>query len=98
MKKINNFAEYLADSERVSPEERELISFQVDLIGKMIEARESKGISQRGLADLSGVKQPAIARIESLKSMPQIDTLLKLLIPLGYTLQITPLCQDKSNS
>ena len=60
----------------------------------MIEAREAKGLSQRELAELSGVKQPAIARMESMKSTPQIDTLIKVLIPLGYTLEIVPLKQS----
>ena len=91
MKEINIFAEYMADENRVTPEERRKIDFEVELIGKMIEAREKKGYSQRELAELSGVKQPAIARMESLKSTPQIDTLLKILAPLGYTLSITPI-------
>ena len=85
MKEINTFADYMADESRVTPEERRKIDFEVELIGKMIEAREKKGYSQRELAELSGVKQPAIARMESLKSTPQIDTLLKILAPLGYT-------------
>ena len=89
MKEINTFADYMADESRVTPEERRKIDFEVELIGKMIEAREKKGYSQRELAELSGVKQPAIARMESLKSTPQIDTLLKILAPLGYTLSIT---------
>lgn len=83
------------DDEYVSPEEREKINFQVFLIGKIIEAREKKGLSQRELAKLSGVKQPAIARLESMKVMPQVDTLLKILIPLGYTLSITPIKNNK---
>ena len=91
MKEINTFADYMADERRVTPEERQKINFEVELIGKMIEAREKKGYSQRELAELSGVKQPAIARMESLKSTPQIDTLLKILAPLGYTLSITPI-------
>ena len=91
MKEINTFSEYLADDSRVTPEERQKINFEVELIGKLIEAREKKGYSQRELAELSGVKQPAIARIESLKSTPQLDTLLKVLAPLGYTLSITPI-------
>ena len=91
MKEINTFSEYLADDSRVTPEGRQKINFEVELIGKMIEAREKKGYSQRELAELSGVKQPAIARIESLKSTPQLDTLLKVLAPLGYTLSITPI-------
>lgn len=91
MKEINTFADYLNDETRVSSEERQKIAFEVELIGKLIEAREKKGYSQRDLAELSGVKQPAIARLESLKSIPRVDTLLKLLNPLGYTLSITPL-------
>lgn len=90
-KELNSFADYMADETRISPAEREKINFEVSLIGKMIEARETKGISQRELAELSGVKQPAIARIESMKTTPQIDTLLKVLAPLGYTLRIVPL-------
>ena len=82
------------DDERVSPAEREKINFEIDLIGKLIEAREQKGLSQRELAKLSGVKQPAIARLESMKTTPQIDTLFKILNPLGYTLSIVPLKSD----
>jgi transcriptional regulator with XRE-family HTH domain len=61
----------------------------------MIQAREEKGLSQRELAEISGVKQPAIARMESMKVTPQIDTLLKVLVPLGYTLEIVPLKNAK---
>ena len=77
MKKYTNFDELFNDNEYVSQEEREQINFQVDLIGKVIEARESQGLSQRDLAELSGIKQPAIARMESMKSIPKIDTLFK---------------------
>lgn len=89
MKKYTNFDEMFNDNEYVSQEEREQINFQVDLIGKVIEARESQGLSQRDLAELSGIKQPAIARMESMKSIPKIDTLFKILAPLGYTISIT---------
>ena len=91
IKEINTIAEYMADEDRVSPAEREKICFEVALIGKMIEAREKRGLSQRELAKLCGVKQPAIARLESLKATPQIDTLFKILAPLGYTLAIVPI-------
>ena len=91
MEKYKTFDEMFNDDEFVSPQEREEINFEVELIGKMIEAREKKGLSQRELAEISGVKQPAIARIESMKSTPQIDTLIKVLMPLGYTLKIVPI-------
>jgi len=90
-KEIRTIDDYMNDETRVSPAERERIYFEVALIGKMIEAREQKGFSQRELAEISGVKQPAIARLESLRATPQIDTLFKVLYPLGYTLEIVPI-------
>ena len=91
MNKVKTFSEYLNDEKRVSPAEREQIQFEIELIGKVIEARKEKGLSQRDLAELSGVKQPAIARLESMQSTPNIDTLLKILQPLGYTLTVVPI-------
>lgn len=88
-KNIRTFADYMADNNRVSQSERDMVNFEVALIGKVIAAREAKGMSQRDLARVSGVKQPAIARLENMRSTPQIDTLLKILAPLGYTLSIT---------
>jgi DNA-binding XRE family transcriptional regulator len=90
-KKIITFSDYISDESRVSLAEREKIDFEVKLIGKMIELRKKKGLSQRELAELSGLKQPAIARLESCQSTPQIDTLIKALRPLGYTISLTEL-------
>jgi hypothetical protein len=50
-KVIDTFSDYINDDSRVSPAERERLNFEVALIGKMIEAREQKGISQRELAE-----------------------------------------------
>jgi len=89
-KHVKTIDDYMNDETRVTPAERERINFEVSLIGKLIEAREERGLSQRELAEISGIKQPAIARLESLKATPQIDTLFKVLYPLGYTLEIVP--------
>lgn len=89
-KPVKTIDDYMNDETRVTPAERERINFEVSIIGKMIEAREERGLSQRELAEISGIKQPAIARLESLKVTPQIDTLFKVLYPLGYTLEIVP--------
>jgi DNA-binding XRE family transcriptional regulator len=96
-KAVRTITDYMNDETRVSPAERERINFEVAIIGKLIEAREQKGISQRELAEISGVTQPAIARLESMKATPQIDTLFKVLHPLGYTIEIVPL-NDKQPS
>lgn len=66
-------------------------NLRVALIGELIKARKEKGISQKQLEKLSGVKQPIIARMEKGNTSPQISTLLKVLAPLGKTLAVVPL-------
>lgn len=74
-----------------TPEEIAESDLRVALIGELIKARQEKGISQKKLEELSGVKQPIIARMEKGSTSPQIDTILKVLAPLGKTLAIVPL-------
>ncbi len=52
--------------------------------------RRSAGLSQRELADRSGIPQPAIARIESGRSTPRFDTLASLLRACGLTIGLEP--------
>lgn len=46
-------------------------------------ARLESGMTQKELEEKSGVKQPVIARTENGTSCPNIETLLKLLEPMG---------------
>ena len=85
-----SFRDFYEDENNVSIADRAKIEFEVELIGKLIEARESKGFTQAKLAEVAGVKQSAIARLESLRATPQIDTLFKVLAPMGYKLAIVP--------
>ena len=80
----------LWDNTILTPAEKAEIILKVELMGKIIEAREKQGLTQQALAELSGVKQPFIARLEKGDTDPQITTLLKILKPLGYTLAIVP--------
>ena len=75
----------------LTPEEIMESDLRVALIGEIIKARQERGISQRQLWVLSGVKQPIIARMEKGITSPQLDTILKILAPLGKTLAIVPL-------
>lgn len=75
----------------LTPEEIAESDLRVALIGELIKARQEKGLSQKKLEELSGVKQPVIARMEKGLTNPQIDTVLKLLVPLGKTLAVVPL-------
>lgn len=64
---------------------------RVAIIGELIKARQEKGFSQKKLEELSGVKQPVIARMERGITSPQLDTILKVLAPLGKTLAVVSL-------
>lgn len=85
-----NFNELWNDPAFITDIEKEKIDFEIAIIGKLIEARESKGISQKQLADMCGMKQSVIARLEQMNATPQLNTLVKILKPLGYRLDIVP--------
>ena len=75
----------------ITEEQEEEIRIEMEIIEASIKARESKKISQRELSKLSGIKQPAIARIERRVNSPSINTLIRLLYPMGYTLKVVSL-------
>lgn len=75
-------------NEIFTPEEIRESDLRVAIIGEMVKARQEKGISQKKLEELSGVKQPITARMETGKTSPRLDTVLKVLGALGKTLYI----------
>lgn len=74
--------------EMFTPEEIAESDLRVALIGEIVKARKEKGISQRQLGEMSGVKQPVIARMENGSASPNLSTVLKVLAALGKTLYI----------
>lgn len=75
----------------LTEEEERVIELEKKLIQTVVQIRTEKGLTQAQLAKMCDVKQPMIARMESSTHSPQIDSLLRILVPLGYTLQIVPL-------
>ncbi len=71
---------------------------RVAIVGELIKARQSQNVSQRELEQLSGVKQPVISRMEAGETSPQLDTVLRVLAPLGKTLAVVPLDSSKDLS
>ena len=74
--------------ELFSPEEIAASDLRVTMMMEIAHARKERGISQKKLEEMSGVKQPIIARMEKGSTSPQLDTVLKVLAPLGKTLYI----------
>lgn len=60
----------------------------MDLVDQIIQVRKERGISQQQLADMTGILQPVIARVESKKSRPTIDFVQKLLDALDLTISL----------
>jgi len=68
--------------------EKELLDKQYYLIEKLAEIRNQNNLSQRDLSTITGISQPSLVRIERNINSPSIITLLKILDPLGYTIDI----------
>ena len=58
------------------------------VIDSIIETRKEKGFTQKELALACGLTQSVVARIESKKSIPTIETLCKIVYALDSTIQI----------
>lgn len=80
----------------ISLEQEEEIRLEMEIIKATIEARKNKKMSQEELSIKSGIKQPSIARIEKGIHSPTINSLLRILYPLGYTLKVVPINKKKS--
>lgn len=79
----------------ITPEQEEEIKLEMEIMEATIEARKKAQLSQRELSKKTGIKQPAIARIEKGIGSPRVSTLMKLLYPIGYTLRVVPLNKNK---
>ena len=89
MKTWNDYKKYVKSIDQESKKDMEEIEELSAIVGKMIEKRNSLGISQRELAAMCGIPQSSVARIESYKTTPNLDTLLKLFRPLGLSLTVS---------
>jgi transcriptional regulator with XRE-family HTH domain len=90
-----DFSQLIADIEQEARDEgppavRELEQFREEfsLASQLIESRREGKLSQRDLAELSGVPQSEISRIETGTSNPTYATITALLRPLGKRIQL----------
>ena len=83
------------EREIFTQEELAQSDLRVALIGEMIKARNERGLTQKKLEELSGVRQPVIARMETGRQSPTLDTVMKLLNSLGKTLAVVDMPQSQ---
>ena len=67
-------------------EEMEILAI---IINAIIERRIELGISQRELAEMCGLPHSSVARIEACVVKPKVETLIRIMKPLGLTLSVT---------
>lgn len=80
---------YLFEDIELNKEDKEFFKYSNlvnDIIIKLITRRLELNISQRALAQKSGIKQPMIARIEKFESVPRLDTIVKMAYALNLTI------------
>ena len=75
-------------------DDKRLADLEYKLICEFIKLRREKGLTQQQMADEAGVVREMIAVIENQTKHPQINTLIKILEPFGYTLSITKIKEE----
>ena len=82
---------------KIKDEER-VMELEYNLICDFIRLRGELGLTQKEMGEASNTIREIIAVIETRKKHPQINTLIKILEPFGYTLSITKIKEEKDES
>ena len=77
--------------------EETLKQLEYDFVQDFIKLRKDNHLTQEAMANNSGVIRLTITRIENLITSPQINTLIKILEPMGYTVRIEHIDKKKKN-
>ena len=85
----NEYKQNVKQSDPIAKELLEEAEAESAIITAIIKQRNSLGLSQRELAQLCKLPQSSIARIESSKTTPRLDTILKIMKQLGLSLSVT---------
>lgn len=86
----------MEDRQEYIDREKLLMDLEYRLIEQFISIRKDNHITQDELSKMSKVIRQTINRIENYITSPGVNTMIKLLEPLGYTLKIVPL-NDKGD-
>ena len=72
----------------LTKEDEIAIKLEKSLIDSVIDIRKKKDLSQIELAKRANIKQSQLARFERAVHSPQVNSLIKILYPLGYTIKL----------
>lgn len=83
----------MEEKEKFIVKEQMLMELEHQLIKDFVMIRKGK-MTQQELAEKSEIVRQTINRIENSLTDPQLFTMIKLLVPLGFTLKIVPLEEE----
>lgn len=89
MRTWEDFKNNAKEISTITKENIEEMEDLANIISTIIEKRNELGMSQRELADICGLPHSSIARIESCAVKPKVETLIKIMKPLGLKLTTT---------
>lgn len=72
----------------ISESDKQQIEFVADLVDEIRDEREKLGLTQKQLAEKTGLKQSAIARMESGGAIPRLDTVFKVAMAMGLKFKL----------
>lgn len=72
----------------LTKEDEIAIKLEKSLIDSVIDIRKKEDLSQIELAKRANIKQSQLARFERAVHSPQVNSLIKILYPLGYTIKL----------
>ena len=72
---------------KIMEEDLDVMNLEYDLICNFIRLRKELGLTQKQMAEEANTVREMVAVIENRVKHPQINTLIKILKPFGYTLK-----------
>ena len=96
-KPYNEIDDYIATFSDEERQEYASAETALDLASILYQIRQERGLTQRQLAERSGLKQQAISRLEKAASNMQLGTLQRYLGALGYSIEISVIDNSTGN-
>lgn len=89
MKSWEDFKKDAKSINDVTKQDVEEMEALAAIISAIIDRRKELGYSQRELADMCGLPHSSVARIEACVVKPNVETLIKIMKPLGLVLSVS---------
>ena len=78
MRTWDDYKRHVKDISDEDKRNMEEIEEAAAIVASLIQRRQELGLSQRALAERCGIPQSSVVRIETMKTRPKLDTLIKI--------------------